>query len=449
VRMAEPIELALTLNRRPLRVRTRAHARLLDLLREDLRLTGVKEGCGTGECGSCTVVVNGAAVNSCLMMAYQADGAEVETVEGLSVEGRLHPLQECFLERGAVQCGFCTPGMLLAAKAALDHELPTGLEAIREALSGNLCRCTGYSKITAAVARAAVLHPPRDRVVPGPGAAPSYYCPRSLEEALEIMAQREGEARPVAGGTDILPKARAGVIDRGGLFDVSSVPELRGIEDRADHVFVGAASTHSEIARSLPLRTWAPALPVASAWIGGPQVRNRGTLGGNLAIASPLADTIPALFVADAGVEVVSISSRRTIPIVDFFRAVGETALERDELILGVVIPKRPGVRAAFARLGQRQGPSWPKVSVACAMTFKEGRPDWVRVALGAAGPRVIRAAQAEEALLSGGYEGLKNARDAITEEVSPVDDLRSTGEYRREMAALLLERAVRRLADS
>jgi xanthine dehydrogenase iron-sulfur cluster and FAD-binding subunit A len=445
----DTIALAFTLNRRPLHVRTGSTTRLVDLLREDLRLTGVKEGCGTGECGSCTVIMNGKAVASCLMMAYQADGSVVETVEGLSDEGRLHPLQENFLERGAVQCGFCTPGMLLAAKAALDSGPLPGAQAVREALSGNLCRCTGYAKIVQAVLKAGPAHPPEPLPPATQGAAPSYYCPRSLEEALEILAQREGEVRPIAGGTEILLRAREGSVDLGALFDVSNVPELKGIEERDDGILVGAASSHSEIAASAVLKLWAPTLAEASASLGGPQIRNRGTLGGNIATGSPLSDTIPALLVSEAVVDLVSVSSRRGVPIEDFFDAPGSTVLARDELIVGVTIPKRPGVRGAFLRVGQRQSLSWAKVSVAAAMTFRQGRPDWARVAIGAVGPRVVRATETEKALLSGGHEGLRKAREAIGAEAAAHTDRRSSEDYRREIAGVLLERAVRRLSEA
>lgn len=129
---------------------------LLDVLREDLFLTGTKRGCDSGECGACTVVVNGKAVNSCLVLAAELDGAEVTTIEGLSADADdLHPLQKAFIEKGAVQCGFCTPGMIMTAKAFLDiHPTPTESE-VRDAISGNLCRCTGYTKIANAILTAA------------------------------------------------------------------------------------------------------------------------------------------------------------------------------------------------------------------------------------------------------------------------------------------------------
>ena len=128
---------------------------LLDVLREDLYLTGTKRGCDSGECGACTILVDGQAVDSCLMFAPQLNGREIQTVEGLKNEKSLHPLQEAFLSDGAVQCGFCTPGMLMSAKALLERNPRPTREDIVEALSGNLCRCTGYVQIVEAVESAA------------------------------------------------------------------------------------------------------------------------------------------------------------------------------------------------------------------------------------------------------------------------------------------------------
>lgn len=130
--------------------------RLLDLIRNDLKLTGTKEGCGEGECGACTVIMDGSIVNSCLVMAFQAEGKIIQTIESLEREdGSLHPIQQAFLEEGAVQCGFCTPGMVLSAKALLDNNPSPSREDIQEGISGNLCRCTGYHKIVEAVEKAA------------------------------------------------------------------------------------------------------------------------------------------------------------------------------------------------------------------------------------------------------------------------------------------------------
>lgn len=124
---------------------------LLDFLRNELNLTGTKEGCGEGDCGACTVVVDGMAVNSCIMLAVEADGKDVLTIEGVADGDNLHPIQQSFIERGAIQCGFCTPGMILTAKTFLEENpSPTELE-VRKAIAGNLCRCTGYDKIVKSI----------------------------------------------------------------------------------------------------------------------------------------------------------------------------------------------------------------------------------------------------------------------------------------------------------
>jgi len=130
---------------------TYPHRTLLEVLREDLHLTGAKESCGEGACGTCTVLLDGAPVRSCLLLAIEAEGREVTTIEGLAAGGKLHPLQEAFVEHHAIQCGFCTPGMILTAKALLDATPEPTEEEIRRALSGNICRCTGYAKIVDAV----------------------------------------------------------------------------------------------------------------------------------------------------------------------------------------------------------------------------------------------------------------------------------------------------------
>ncbi|MHB8926417.1 MAG: (2Fe-2S)-binding protein [Bacillota bacterium] len=137
------------------RLRVGTHISLLQVLRDRLGLTGTKEGCAAGDCGTCTVIMDGRAVLSCLVMAFQADGHQITTVEGLAEGEKLHPLQESFVKHGAVQCGYCTPGMLMSAKALLDADPSPDRETIKEALAGNLCRCTGYYKIIDAVEDAA------------------------------------------------------------------------------------------------------------------------------------------------------------------------------------------------------------------------------------------------------------------------------------------------------
>ncbi len=144
-----------TINGQPYDAYIEPNLTLLEVVRDELRLTGSKEGCGTGDCGACTMIVNGKLVTSCLMLAPQADGAEITTIEGLAEGSQLHPLQRTFIEQGAVQCGFCIPGMILAGKVLLDENPSPSEDEIRTAIAGNLCRCTGYTKIVEAISSAA------------------------------------------------------------------------------------------------------------------------------------------------------------------------------------------------------------------------------------------------------------------------------------------------------
>ncbi|MEW6425475.1 MAG: molybdopterin cofactor-binding domain-containing protein [Bacillota bacterium] len=180
-----------TINNRPVDLLIAPNRRLLDVLREDLGLTGTKEGCGEGECGACTVLLDGRPVNSCLVLAPEASGRRITTVEGLAEEGRLHPLQEAFLEAGAVQCGYCTPGMLLVAKALLDKHPQPDERAIKTAISGNLCRCTGYAKIVAAIRLAAA------RLAGGKGAQAGSGCAK----------EQKGPGLPVSAGLRVVGKS--------------------------------------------------------------------------------------------------------------------------------------------------------------------------------------------------------------------------------------------------
>ena len=149
--MTDRVLLGMTVNGKAVEVHVDPTWTLLRVLREELRLTGTKKGCGQGDCGVCTVIMNGRAVNSCLVLALQAEGKEIETVEGLGSPERLHPLQASFIKNGAVQCGFCTPGMLMSTVALLKKSPRPNEEEIKRAISGNLCRCTGYVKIVKAI----------------------------------------------------------------------------------------------------------------------------------------------------------------------------------------------------------------------------------------------------------------------------------------------------------
>jgi carbon-monoxide dehydrogenase small subunit len=150
---SKPIQFVI--NGQSCELRVKPWRTLLEMIREDLKLTGTKEGCGHGECGSCTVIMGGKTVNSCLVPALEADGQDILTIEGLSNGERLHPIQAAFVEHSGMQCGFCTPGMIIAAKGLLDNNPAPSEKEIREAIAGNFCRCTGYTKIVESIVAAA------------------------------------------------------------------------------------------------------------------------------------------------------------------------------------------------------------------------------------------------------------------------------------------------------
>lgn len=147
-------EIKLTVNDKEYKVQVHGNMRLIDLLRDELGLVGTKEGCGEGECGACTVIMDGESVNSCLVLAFQAHGSNILTIEGLEKDGKIHPIQRAYIEEGAIQCGYCIPGMILSTKALLDKNSHPTRDEIREGISGNLCRCTGYNKAIDAAQRA-------------------------------------------------------------------------------------------------------------------------------------------------------------------------------------------------------------------------------------------------------------------------------------------------------
>lgn len=147
----DKIKLSMIVNEKTVSVEINPYARLLDVIREELGLTGTKEGCGVGECGACTVIVDGKSVNSCMVLAASMEGKHITTIEGLMKGDKLHPIQEAFVRNNAIQCGFCTPGFVMSAKALLDENKSPTRDEIKVAISGNLCRCTGYEQIITAI----------------------------------------------------------------------------------------------------------------------------------------------------------------------------------------------------------------------------------------------------------------------------------------------------------
>jgi carbon-monoxide dehydrogenase small subunit/xanthine dehydrogenase small subunit len=452
--------LRFTVNGLPVEIAAPGGRRLLDVLRLDLGLTGTKEGCGEGECGACSVLLDGHVVDSCLVPVCQVEGRQVRTVEGLASDGQLDPLQAAILETGGVQCGICTPGMLIAARAFLDSGVERTDAAIRESIAGNLCRCTGYGRIVEAVRLAATTpatgipasYPgPAPRVAAGPLVDlgdPVTVTPRTMAEAYDLLAG--GGWRPLAGATDILVERGAGVADGRGYLDLATLDALRGVRLQDGALVLGAATTYAELRRDPLVAEHAPALAAMAAEVGAAQIQNRGTIGGNLASASPAGDSLPVLLALDAEIRVGSSRGERTVPAASFFPAYRRTALAPDELILAVRVPLDPQRMVAFRKVGARRAQAIGIVILAVAWRWGAGvaRGTWrdVRVALGSVAPTPVRA-PATEAALEGApptAEVAAVAAATLAAEIAPIDDVRSTAEYRRAVAARILHRIIR-----
>jgi xanthine dehydrogenase small subunit len=451
-----------TLNGLEVVATTAGGRRLLDVLRQDLGLTGTKEGCGEGECGACAVLVDGDLVNSCLVPVGQVDGHEIVTVEGLAGDGPLSPLQQAFHEVGGAQCGLCTPGMLMAAHALLVSGRPAGDRDIREAIAGNLCRCTGYTKIIEAIeavasdeeAAVAVPAMPAGRVSsatpPGsPGGGPELVRPASLRDALERLAARP-DLLPVAGGTDIMVALADGTDGPRAMLDLTGLDELRDIEIRHDELVLGALVSWEELRGSALVHSALPVLAEVAEVVGAVAIRNRGTVGGNCVTASPAGDLLPILLVTDALLEAVGQGGRRQIPAAEFWTGYRVTALAPGELLAAIRIPLVPDRQVRFRKIGTRRALAIAKVLVAVAWRPGDasGRPAaWndVRVALGSVAARPIRAPRTE-AVLEGRVPDAAAADDAartVMDEISPIDDIRSSAAYRRTVAGRVLRRII------
>ncbi|HBE44214.1 MAG TPA: hypothetical protein DDW17_01865, partial [Deltaproteobacteria bacterium] len=269
---------------------------LLHTLRERLNIKSVKEGCSIGECGTCTVLIDDEPHYSCLTLSSKVNGRDIKTVEYLGKSGKLHPLQEAFIKSGAVQCGYCTPGMLLSAYSLLLKNRKPDWEEIKEAISGNLCRCTGYHQIVEAIKDAAdIIDTPTHEQQKK---SPISMEKRKKEEVFTILTSTK-EARVYAGGTDILVNKRKGEKFRP-FIDITNIQEFSGISEFNGTIHIGATSTHSQLTENIIIREKALSLSLACSMIGTPQIRNMGTIGGNIVNASPAADAIPPLLIHDA-----------------------------------------------------------------------------------------------------------------------------------------------------
>lgn len=449
---------------------------------EDARLTGTKIACSEGDCGACTVLVGElsedgqslryAPVDACIAFVFQMDLRHVVTIEGLRQIDDLSCVQQAMVDCHGSQCGFCTPGFVMALHGLIEErradQSALNEDAVRVGLSGNLCRCTGYLQILEAAASlgspgatplSEVFDEPamlrdlgrlrQDSVYSEAADARVVAIPRSLRDLVELRAKLP-DARLVAGATDLGVQCNHGRFAPKQVLCTRDTAELRGVSIEQDELIVGAAATWREIDHCL--RDRLPELHEILLRFGSPQVRCVGTLAGNLANASPIADSIPFHFVAESTMELASRRGTRTVAVQDFYQGYKQIDLEDDEVIAVVRSPlPSPDVAMKLYKVTKRRDMDISTVTAAFWLRLEGDRIAEARIAMGGVGPAVLRL-PACESLLEGNVlslDAMRRAGKTARGEVAPISDVRGSSDYRLQLVENLFAKCYHDLTSN
>ncbi|TXT44860.1 MAG: xanthine dehydrogenase small subunit [Spirochaetes bacterium] len=439
----------------------------LDLIRKECGLMGTKEGCREGDCGACAVLVGGfeaeglryRALPSCLLASGYLADRHLITIEGLGPG--LSPVQKAFLEENASQCGFCSPGFIMALTGWICEPEKLNLPGAMAAVDGNLCRCTGYGAIRRASERLVaefsdlpLTATERLKALANQGVLPqsvfAYGAWIQERKAAKVVARvqtRDVAGGIVAGGTDFYVRTPEPALGFSPVL-AKSLPELEGMNileiQGRKALRIGAAATVREFFSSPLVREWVPGIEKFESSFASTLIRNLATLGGNIANASPVGDLTSMLLALDAELEIKGRGIRR-IPLKAFFLGYKKIDLLPGEIIVSICIPLAESpLRFSFAKITKRENLDIAAVNIAIAFHEDKGRFHGVQISAGGVAPTPLLLAKAMEELegrpIPPDGDTVNRVAEAAMVEVSPIGDVRGSAEYRRKMTGRLVQ---------
>jgi len=443
--------IVLHVNGREHQVRGRAaFATLSNWLRYDEGATGTKIVCEEGDCGACSVLVRRSTeedfrvVNSCIQAMHQLDGASVVTVEGLANDGALHGVQEAMVTHHGAQCGYCTPGFVVAMAALFEKNDRVDEQTVRGGLTGNLCRCTGYeSIIKSALAVDGSAEPrlkeryPAVPTVDDAVQIDRFFAPTTIEDAARFKAANPG-CTIVQGGTDVGVWVNKRHYVAPAILSLQKIRALDGVREEDGVIVAGANATLAEFERFVETRI--PELFRILNIFGSPQIRNAGTLTGNIANGSPIADTLPYLFVSDAELELTGTEGPRRVRVSQFYRGYKQFDLRPDEIITRVFVPIVHDT-LRLCKVSRRRDLDISAFTAAFLLTLDRGAIASARIAYGGVGPVVLRLPKTEAFLIGkpATLATFEAAGPIARAEIAPISDVRGSRDYRLQLAENVL----------